>query len=1693
MNSNSGKSVIHSFSAGMNMDVDKSLLKENQYRYAENIRTITNDGSTTGAITNIEGSTIISGLNIPDEETVIGTATVRDIGLILTVGGGSVSVKRKGTMYGSPIDYHYDNGSLEVTATQPETTNSIGSGSIQEVFILQPQYQQPEGYSYIQTTDSGAFIDEWLTIPDSELFVHYQDADGSNSYTIRGVNGSGEFIIPQINHSNLFINTLFPGLSDPYTAVVYMYYTLPERDTTVIIHIDKFYEVPGDTSKTRLLLEDSIHDYISANNVNIYSSTESKYNGVYSFTYVDDNNIIIPKAYNGTFKDRAFPIDSFSSIDGKAAVTISVNQDYMLSNGMLMRVSSTDLAYNNVTSAITNVSPGLWKLSIDSIDEEIVETPVLNRIYRVMFNLDGTIDSFTNVLRSEGVDFGIPNGSSISIVTRYEDDDNIKMYWADGLNLIRLINISPSADDKNKSIVHPSMFDIVPSAPLKQPSIESIGYGRLNSGIIEYYYQLFTKSGSETMLSQSTPPIILTASNILNESIKYYGTGLGDLYGKPSGKSVKVKIDIPSDSKFTEVKLISAYYYNYSEAPVITIVKQIPIDDSVVGGSIYIEDGGVSAIGELTQAEFNMIGGNLFAPKYIESKDNILFAANTNEKSFDTLDLNGNEIYDTRSYQFDENAVTGLYKFDGSYRQYTSAQIESIPFTHDSIHKEIYTNKRYSDLQFKYNRNGAYGGSGVNVDYVFTNTYLIESYGNHNGSTPGVGTPSTESDKLIDSRTARIGDVKRLGVSTLIMKHSDGSDNVVNLSEFSLPVHDGPINYSNPYLASTFKSYQRDEIYRFAIVLYDEKGRKSPAKWIADIRFPAGYIESSSWSSSIFEMPEEYVDDCYAGTIYEEQELLVKPLGVKFMFRNLDKNNKTVYAQGVVQKTGKFNYGSYILAPHPVISMAYNYSIRAPWYDNMYSPNNIRFKWASDMVNDESDFRFHEFAPARYNRDFLLFVNPETSYYGVDFSEQLRNISNSPTIDIVDCIFPVTTNATVGANYDSYFGSGRCNKLKFVSGGVTYPTAMYTAADIHKYNIDIEKNLTNSDTFYSAGLAGTVQEIISGGSQSYLYNYSAPHGGIEGLEIYGSGSGQLQHGTKSYISLGGVAWNDSNITDYVFKNGFTGDVLSSGQSTPAPFLNKVLDNKLNAITFKYYNRYSSKSRVNNGISLILQNSSLIDGISSVYTKSIDTPSIQLNNTPLSYNIYDFEYSGLLSNSETLINTSPSNYISIGGKQYLNYNATHDQVNSSNLAWYKNTAIAKGQASGQHGDGLVIRLEDDSKFPSIDRIKYEKRRYISDPALGNTHRVLDEVVSSSLSTFVTNIKLMNESIYGGSSIQDRQFTEYISTGSVIDIDSVAEQKIVFGGDTFIGIFDYTINRWTDPVVNKEDPYNVDKTGYITPNNTHDEGGRGSVLLNQRKYIGALIPLESSINMHLVNSKSYIASGYNPLIDPRPGVYGPAITEGGEYTFSQDYTQYEYNSAYSSEKTALGFLSKLITSESDKLFDCRVWSSEVKTNDELYDKWSKFKVADYIDVDTQFGEITGIKKFNNKLFFWQKNSFGILSVNDRSLITDNNISALTLGTGGILSRYDYISTSNGKKFGSIGNVANSESSLYWYDHDMAEMCSYSNQLSPLSKAKGIQTLINSNKGNIENNIPMVFDRKYNEIQITLTGLKSATNIE
>lgn len=378
---------------------------------------------------------------------------------------------------------------------------------------------------------------------------------------------------------------------------------------------------------------------------------------------------------------------------------------------------------------------------------------------------------------------------------------------------------------------------------------------------------------------------------------------------------------------------------------------------------------------------------------------------------------------------------------------------------------------------------------------------------------------------------------------------------------------------------------------------------------------------------------------------------------------------------------------------------------------------------------------------------------------------------------------------------------------------------------------------------------------------------------------------------------------------------------------------------------------------------------------------------------------------------------------------INDAKNHAQVIGNKM--YTNTSIAGFTQYGNHGTNCVMRLADNFT--------------LNTGTNGNLSQTFNYVNTS----YIANIKRQIIP-YNGNTYISRQNSIYITCGIAKQVKDTT--AIYFGGDTYLNIFDY-LNT-------------------ASCQKSNDPKDQKALRMNTVCYI----PLESIVNTNLFSSDSYHTTAYgnsgNNLIQNEPVVLGNG--------YAQEKPLYEYNPVYSAVSGAKQYVPKSIYSVDDLLNQCRIVVSEAKVNNEITNSWTKFKFANYIDVDSQYGQITNLKTFNDKLFYWQDNAVGTASVNERSLITDNNAAELTLGTGEILSRFDYVATLHGSSIVNDKSISNSSTSLYWYDFDKNEICILNgNGVNTLSKLKGVQSYLNSLSNNAKTNVVSFYDSKYNEI--------------
>ena len=199
---------------------------------------------------------------------------------------------------------------------------------------------------------------------------------------------------------------------------------------------------------------------------------------------------------------------------------------------------------------------------------------------------------------------------------------------------------------------------------------------------------------------------------------------------------------------------------------------------------------------------------------------------------------------------------------------------------------------------------------------------------------------------------------------------------------------------------------------------------------------------------------------------------------------------------------------------------------------------------------------------------------------------------------------------------------------------------------------------------------------------------------------------------------------------------------------------------------------------------------------------------------------------------------------------------------------------------------------------------------------------------------------------------------------------------------------------------------------------------------------------------------------------------------DMSWTQEKPMYQYNTAYSSPMNAI------ISTGSEKEevdttnYDYRVHYSNVKDNNESSDSWLIFQPINYLDVDTRYGSITGLRLFKNKLIYWQESATGVLSVNERQLVQNVDDTTLMLGTGDTLQRFDYVSTEYGMGKDQLSDTQ-TNSTLYWWDSNKREILGYGGQIAPMTKTNGLRNYINSHQNLSDRNVSVAHDDKYDEI--------------
>ncbi len=335
---------------------------------------------------------------------------------------------------------------------------------------------------------------------------------------------------------------------------------------------------------------------------------------------------------------------------------------------------------------------------------------------------------------------------------------------------------------------------------------------------------------------------------------------------------------------------------------------------------------------------------------------------------------------------------------------------------------------------------------------------------------------------------------------------------------------------------------------------------------------------------------------------------------------------------------------------------------------------------------------------------------------------------------------------------------------------------------------------------------------------------------------------------------------------------------------------------------------------------------------------------------------------------------------------------------------------------------------------------------------------DNVVADSLipveNQYLVNYK-RNLTQYGGNTNAQKSKNEYISTGHYQPVDenytgstpgTYVYTGTVFGGDSYIAMFD-NVKQFPRTKIGLD----WDSSSQTTGECVH------------------IYPVETDININLrYSTAGAVANKYQAL-----------VTFGPPYDSIDTVEEFLLRPFVDMQNDVRLYFPRPIPFIDGTEHDVRVFASQRKVSGEIVDSWGQFKEDDFIDVDSIQGPLNNLIVHKDRLLGYQDQGVVNLPVEERSLIQDSTGADLTLGTGGILPRYDYISKKIGSKhqFG----FTQSADAVFFFDINSKSIYKQTDvDPQSISLIKGVSSYLRNNI----TGLLQVEDNPFRQVGITAT---------
>lgn len=441
-----------------------------------------------------------------------------------------------------------------------------------------------------------------------------------------------------------------------------------------------------------------------------------------------------------------------------------------------------------------------YKLNID------VDSMLDDRIYKLWFN-NGALTG-KRLFRG---DLGFNYKHPIETISFYENTDIRKVYWTDGLNQLRVINIAAASDVVSKW--NTDSFNFVRTLNLNEEvTIERniVANGSFAPGVIQYAFTYFNKYGQE--------------SNIFYTSPLYY-ISYNNRGASPEDKvSNSFNIEVVNvDRRFDYIRIYSIHRTSINATPDVRRVVDLA---PPTGRSNY----------KLSSYEINLPA----------NKMTMYRIGSGAEKTLDQYEpsYSGSNY---KSWTFDTNEYYGI-NFGGDYLTWGTGTSFIITITNGNRASMQLANSSnmtgtLSIAKVTYTDNGSSGDSVDPTELLYIG-----------GEEVVFGTMAQKDNTLF------LGDIetKRKILDSTIRNYFKGKNITFSTynKSISSPEAKGYYPYSNQLKMNSyqFKTFKYLEYYRFGIQAQHYTGKWSEPIWINDVRNTT-HIDTTFYNDSKIGLP----------------------------------------------------------------------------------------------------------------------------------------------------------------------------------------------------------------------------------------------------------------------------------------------------------------------------------------------------------------------------------------------------------------------------------------------------------------------------------------------------------------------------------------------------------------------------------------------------------------------------------------------------------------------------------------------------------------------------------------------------------------------------------------------------------------------------------------------------------------------